>query len=349
MLTYDYNILCIKQIILDPAIDIPEHQRPFIWDIKRQEKLIDTIMCGLPMPNLLFSEEYMVRKTNFPAEIIKWLEDGQQRFHTIKSFFENKTVWNGIFYKDFNEDQRLHFMTYKMCIIKYSNATQEERIKIFDNFQNGVALTPGQRFHAQKNTLLVTYAIERFMTKEKHFYNRMSNIFGEHNCIKDTKSKSYLKNIMAVAGGVAHGANFITTSYDILGPILNKTFNEVEADKYVDQLLSIFEKVDQLVTISKKSKKKQWDTGYITGYILATLFVFNDDINRWTDIWITYMKDIHEGKQTIDLLHYNKPGSRNWTLNRWKTGYNNLINPPNEFVNTCSTEESDTDEDIESL
>jgi len=346
VVSYKYEIIFIKDIMNDNAIHIPEHQRPFIWDMKHQEKLIDTIMSRFPMPNLIFSEEHVYKKDSHP-ETIKWLEDGQQRYYTIKNFFDNKTVWNGKKYKDFNEDERIHFMTYNICITKFYDTTQEEKIKIFDNLQNGVALTPGQRFHAQKNTLLVKYAIERFMTKDKYFYNRMSNIYGEHNFIKDTKSKTFLKNIMALAGGVAHGANFITTSYDILGPVLNTPFDEANADKCVDKLLNIFEKVAKEVTIPKKNKKKMWDIGYITGYILATLYLYTDDIDNMETKWVTYMICIHTGKKTIDLLHYNKPGSRNWTLNRWKIGINNLISPPKEIIDINDTESSYGDEDTE--
>lgn len=323
-LQYEFITRCVGEILQDESNDIPEHQRPEMWQPKRQEALIDTIMSGRPMPNLTFRFEIV------DGKIIHWLEDGQQRYKSMQKFYEGRLSWNGRFYRDLTDMEKVSFLSYKLCVMIYKNATLEDTIRIFDDFQNGVALTPGQRFHARIGTPLVRYARQRFLTRGEGFYDRMSAVFGSHDYTKDTKTKKLLMNAMALAGGVAHGINFITTSYDILGPMLTREFDEVAADALVDKLLNIFERADAECAITVAQKKKQWPVGYLSGYILATLLEFPDDVDTWSDRWVEYIGDMRQDIRSIALLHYGMPASRNWNAERWRVGYTNLINPPSE-------------------
>ncbi len=323
-LQYEFITRNAREILEDESIQIPEHQRPEMWQPKRQEGLIETIMSGRPMPNLTFRFDLV------DGQLVHWLEDGQQRYISMKKFYEGKLPWNGRLYKDLGDMERVHFLSYKISILIYKNASLDETIRIFDDFQNGVALTPGQRFHARISTPLVRYARGRFLTRGQGFYDRMTTVFGPHDYTKDTKTKKLLMNAMALAGGAAHGINFITTSYDILGPMLNREFSEEEADTRIDQLLKIFERADADCAITVAQKKKQWAVGYLSGYILATLIEFPDDIENWSNTWVEYICDMRDDTRSISLLHYGMPASRNWNAERWRVGYNNLINPPSD-------------------
>jgi hypothetical protein len=323
-LQYEFITRCVGEILQDESVQIPEHQRPEMWQFKRQEGLIETIMSGRPMPNLTFRFDVE------GGDIVHWLEDGQQRYISMKKFYEGRLSWNGKLYKDLMDMEKVHFMSYKISILIYRNASSEETIRIFDDFQNGVALTPGQRFHARIGTPLVRYARQRFLTRGEGFYDRMAVVFGPHDYTKDTKTKKLLMNAMALAGGVVHGINFITTSYDILGPMLKKEFNEAAADARVDMLLKIFERADAEISITVAQKKKQWPVGHLSGYILATLLEFPDDVETWSDRWVEYICDMRDDTRSIGLLHYGMPASRNWNAERWRVGYNNLIHPPSE-------------------
>jgi hypothetical protein len=326
---YDFNTRNINDILTDESIQIPEHQRPEMWKEKRQSGLINTIMSGLPMPNITLREEIVDNKR------IRWLEDGQQRFISIKKFYENKLQWNTThYYKDLTEEQKRKFQIYKICILTYDNASQDETIHIFDSFQNGVALTPGQRFHARLETPLVKYARDRLLTPEKHFHQRAVSVWGPHRFSDDTKTKKILVNAMAIAGGVAHGVEHITTSYDILGPKLIETFDVTFADSILDKLLSVFEGADAIHAITIADKKKQWDAGKITGYILYSLLQFPDSHEDIIDGWIGYLVSLRNGTSSLSILHTNMPPSRNWNSNRWRIGYENVFEGLPDVIET---------------
>lgn len=329
-ISYDFFSRSLNAIVTDESIRIPDHQRPQIWKKDRQQKLINTIMKGQPMPPLI------IRETIENGERFRWLEDGQQRYWSIKNFHTNNIRYENTLFKDLSENDRVHFLTYKIPILTYENATLDETIEMFDNFQNGVPLTPGQRFHARLNTNLVKYARERLLTPGMYFYNRATDVWGSHKSDSDTKTKKVLMNAMAIAGGVAYGTNHITTSYDVLGPILNNEFDTENADMLLDKLITVYERVTTVPGNSiytPDEKKQHWPVGELTGYVLASLIISptEETITKWVDYIVSVRDKVHKYAN----LHANMPASRNWNSVRWRIGYDNI------FVNNVVAEEND--------
>lgn len=81
----DFNILTLHSFIESGAVKIPGFQRNFVWDLKRASKLIESVIIGLPVPQIFLYEE----------DRNKFLViDGQQRlmslFYFIKGRFPRK-------------------------------------------------------------------------------------------------------------------------------------------------------------------------------------------------------------------------------------------------------------------
>jgi hypothetical protein len=73
----DFNVLTISSFIESGAVKIPGFQRHFVWDIKRASKLIESLIIGLPIPQIFLYEE---ARNSF------LVIDGQQRLMTIFYF-----------------------------------------------------------------------------------------------------------------------------------------------------------------------------------------------------------------------------------------------------------------------
>jgi uncharacterized protein with ParB-like and HNH nuclease domain len=87
-----YNVsntveILIQKITNDEINLKPEFQRDFVWDINRASLFIDSLIIGLPIPNIFLA------KTN-ADESFKVI-DGQQRLKTIYYFFKEKFKSNG--------------------------------------------------------------------------------------------------------------------------------------------------------------------------------------------------------------------------------------------------------------
>lgn len=77
----DFNLSTLINFIDEGALVIPGFQRNYVWDIKRASRLIESLIRGLPVPQLFLYE----------AERNKFLViDGQQRLMSIYYFFKQR-------------------------------------------------------------------------------------------------------------------------------------------------------------------------------------------------------------------------------------------------------------------
>lgn len=73
----DFNILTIHSFLESGAVRIPAFQRNYVWDLRRASKLIESLIIGLPVPQVFL---YEVERNQFVVI------DGQQRLMSIYYF-----------------------------------------------------------------------------------------------------------------------------------------------------------------------------------------------------------------------------------------------------------------------
>ena len=77
----DFNVKTIFDFMESGVIKIPGFQRNYVWDIKRASKLIESLLIGIPIPQIFLFEE---EKNSF------LVIDGQQRLMTIYYFIKKR-------------------------------------------------------------------------------------------------------------------------------------------------------------------------------------------------------------------------------------------------------------------
>src|SRR3954447_105746 len=77
----DFNVLTINSFLESGAVKIPGFQRNYVWDIKRASKLIESLILGLPVPQIFLYEEQRNRFL---------VIDGQQRMMSIYYFIKGR-------------------------------------------------------------------------------------------------------------------------------------------------------------------------------------------------------------------------------------------------------------------
>ncbi|WFL68036.1 DUF262 domain-containing protein [Pantoea sp. X85] len=117
---------------------IPEYQREFTWDEKRQSKLIESILLGLPIPFIFVAEN-----TDGAWEIV----DGSQRIRTIHAFVKNELkltgleslhLANGLNFSEIESTRAGKFLDTALRIIILSEETTEEVKKdMFERINRG--------------------------------------------------------------------------------------------------------------------------------------------------------------------------------------------------------------------
>jgi hypothetical protein len=80
--SYDFSVKELVSMVAEGIIDIaPEYQRQFRWEDERQSKLIESLLLGIPIPNI-----FMATNNDGSWEVI----DGVQRLTTIIRFMDNE-------------------------------------------------------------------------------------------------------------------------------------------------------------------------------------------------------------------------------------------------------------------
>ena len=77
----DFNVMTLKQLVDNGWVRIPGFQRHFVWDLVRASKLIESLILGLPVPQLFLYEQSRDRHM---------LIDGQQRLMSIYYFKQQR-------------------------------------------------------------------------------------------------------------------------------------------------------------------------------------------------------------------------------------------------------------------
>jgi len=155
--SYDITVRQLFDMIQERLIDIaPEYQRHFVWDEVRQSQLIESLILGIPVPNL-----FMATNKDSSWEVI----DGLQRLTTVVNLLGDeelikKTNANGIklklkglekldtlnnyFFEDLPKSVQLMFMTRPVRVTVLNDRSDFElRYDLFERLNTGgVTLHP---------------------------------------------------------------------------------------------------------------------------------------------------------------------------------------------------------------
>jgi len=136
--TKDYPIEVLVDKFRDDDFYIPNYQRQFIWNTVTKNRFIESVLLGLPIPFMFFSDNEDGR-----CEII----DGAQRTQTLEEFIYNDlrltglkklTSLNGFCYSDLPEVYQRKFRGRTLRIIVLADTTTlETRQDIFNRINTG--------------------------------------------------------------------------------------------------------------------------------------------------------------------------------------------------------------------
>ena len=131
----------------------PEFQRRSIWPEPARSYFVDTLLEGLPIPNI-----YM-RSITDPADMRTYREvvDGQQRLRTIWDFVENRiqlgpnaNTFDGMKYEDLDECDQRRLLAYQIGVVQLFEATDDKVLDIFNRLNAyGLSLNSQELRHGR--------------------------------------------------------------------------------------------------------------------------------------------------------------------------------------------------------
>jgi uncharacterized protein with ParB-like and HNH nuclease domain len=122
---------------------VPDYQRDFVWTLKSQSRLIESLIIGLPIPHIFIADvESEDPDLDGRVEIV----DGSQRVRTLHAFLTDALVLeglqlipqlNGFRYSDLPSSRQRRFSRISVRIIELSNCTEDTRRDLFERINTG--------------------------------------------------------------------------------------------------------------------------------------------------------------------------------------------------------------------
>ena len=121
-----YQEIDEKRLVLQP-----DFQRKFVWTHEHQEAFIDTILKGLPFPEIYVCEgEVNIQKLRTTRLVI----DGQQRLTTITNYIEGKfhhPLAKIVDYQSLSDLGKQNFLSYQVVVRDLGKISEDTTREIF--------------------------------------------------------------------------------------------------------------------------------------------------------------------------------------------------------------------------
>lgn len=237
--TKDYPIEVLVDKFRDDDFYIPEYQRKFIWDEPTKNRFIESVLLGLPIPFMFFSDTEDGR-----CEII----DGAQRTQTLEEFLYNDLVLkglnkleslNGFMFKDLPEVFQRKFKGRTLRIIVLADTTTlETRQDIFNRINTGGVKAISSEIRRGSHTGPFMTFIEKCANDE---------LFNSLCPMSETMKKRYEDSELVVRffAYLNNYKNFVHRVDDFLEDFVKKSeenFNETTYDGEFQSMLFFIEK-----------------------------------------------------------------------------------------------------------
>lgn len=163
----------------------PDFQRKFVWTHEHQEAFVDTILNGLPFPEIYVCEgEVDVQKLRTTRHVI----DGQQRLTTIRNFIDGKHDYplaKVTPYQSLTNEQKQDFLSYQIVMRDLGKVDEETTREIFrrinltkfklDDIEIHNAVYDGHFIQAAK-VVLENIALEQYGVLRESEFTRMADL-----------------------------------------------------------------------------------------------------------------------------------------------------------------------------
>jgi hypothetical protein len=163
----------------------PDFQRKFVWTHEHQENFIDTILGGLPFPEIYICEgDIDIKRLKTTRHVI----DGQQRLTTIKNYIEgnNDKPFNKIStYEQLSDSEKEKFLSYQIVVRDIGKVDEETVREIFrrinltkfklEDVEVHNAIYDGKFIQAAK-TILDNVELEQYGVFRESEFTRMADL-----------------------------------------------------------------------------------------------------------------------------------------------------------------------------
>lgn len=287
----DFNIITIISFIKSKVFKIPNFQRHYVWDIKRASKLIESLLIGLPIPQIFLYEQ---GKNEF------LVIDGQQRLMTLYYFVngvfprkEKRSELRQIFEEHGNIPERImgndeYFTKFNL---KLDGLSDNQKNKF-----NGKNYDTLNEFQTTLNLATIRNMIIKPVAPDTED-GAMFEIFNRLNSGGMNLSPQEIRMSL-------YHSNFLRNLIKLND---NKKWREILSKEIVDMRLSDVEAILRTFAMSLfTTQYRSSVSGFLNNFSNYAKKYDEEDIKFFADVWDNFMQAV----QKIDDIHFRTGGNR---------------------------------------
>ncbi len=218
----------------------PEFQRRFVWTDEHKEKLIDTLLRGLPIPEIYIAQSGIDIQKIWTQEVVV---DGQQRLSTIIQYInedkESKVFGNIVpKFEQLSPEDKRDFLSYDIVIRDLGDLEGNEIIDIFKRINS-------TRYGLNDVELHNAVYDGKFISTAKEIAKEIE--LKELPFLTDTKISRMedINFILLLMSTIVNGGYF-TRDKEIEKSIINYNNNFEKKEEIKEKMISIFAYIDKL-------------------------------------------------------------------------------------------------------
>jgi hypothetical protein len=220
-----FNMMKDGSLILKPTF-----QRKLVWNSKHKEAFIETILCGLPFPEIYLSDGEIDLVSQKSKTLVV---DGQQRLSTIYQYITNSSefvIKNISKFESLTDIQKTEFFDYQIVVRDLGRIKEDKIIEIFKRINSvQYALNSMEIQHALYSGEFINTA--QFIANNNNMFKTFE-IFSESEF---TRMKD-VEFVLLVISTIEEGGYFAASkeiennikSYDYEYPRKDEIINEFE-------------------------------------------------------------------------------------------------------------------------
>jgi hypothetical protein len=250
------NNIAKGQLILGPS-----WQRSFVWKLKKQRRLVESVLLGLPIPSLLLFRE--------SASGLEYVIDGRQRLETISRFASGKPKhgeaarrfktfptsmegWRegeklnpaaGRFYEALPQEFKTKFDKAAIVIHTFVDLPRQKLYQIFKRYNTGAEHLKAAEIRNAVYQLSPLHAMMYRLAGEHQSDAKFSNE-GERQCAATLRS--IMRNKVARYGAYDFVGRYFAFSRENTGSVANATiafmdeYETANVDELRDEFIDVF-------------------------------------------------------------------------------------------------------------
>jgi len=302
----------------DALYHIHRRNRAYAWTRDMQEKMIDSLLKGYPVPAIYCLHTLEAGVAGGAVQERNDIMDGGQRTTTFRLIL-NETV------RPLTAEERMTISGRTVNVIIMRGANAEDQRTMFRRLNKSVKVTDGQLYTMSADDSPLVREAVAFLDDDdyplralitRHFFDTRQ---------ADNAGKKNLENAVAlISGALQPGVGFITKSFNVQEEHVNNQapINRALVCQWLSQLFAIFSLADETEPLADKRKKRgQWSVGKWLGVMLYDLKT-NADVDpyavlRVQEKWASYLIRVRRGDARAEDAS-TLAGAQNLTAIRYR-------------------------------